>query len=97
MAYRKISRDVKFAALRLYKRRLLLLRMILECIGISKRTFHRIMQLWRRAGDIVQHSFGNQGRPRLFRYSDIKYMKQIIGHRPDLFMLQGLHILDLQR
>ena len=56
MAYRKISRDVKFAALRLYKRRLLLLRMILDCIGISKRTFHRIVQLWRHCSAFIWKS-----------------------------------------
>ena len=97
MAYRKISCDVKFAALRLYQCRLLPLRMILDCIGISKRTFHRIMHLWRRTGDVVQHSFGNRGRPRLFRYSDIEYMKQIIGHRPDLFLDELERLLHTNR
>ena len=97
MAYRKISRDVKFAALRLYQRRLLPLRMILDCIGISKWTFHRIMHLWRRTGDVVQHSFGNRGRSHLFHYSDIEYMKQIIGHRPDLFLDELERLLHTNR
>ncbi|KIL58143.1 hypothetical protein M378DRAFT_50926, partial [Amanita muscaria Koide BX008] len=86
MVYRKISRDVKLAAIRLYQRRLLPLGLILECLGISKRTFHRITKLWRSTGDVVQHTFGIRGRPRIFRRNDVEYLKRIIEHRPDRFL-----------
>jgi hypothetical protein len=97
MAYRKISRDVKIAAIQLYQRHLLPLKVILECLGISKRTFRRIMQLWRLTGDVVRHSFGIRGRPCIFYYSDIEYLKRIIGHNPSKFLDELAALLQTNR
>lgn len=97
MAYRKISRDVKIAAIRLYQRHLLSLNVILECLGISKRTFRRITQLWQLTGDVVRHTFGIRGRPRIFHYSDIEYLKRIIGHNPSKFLDELAALLHTNR
>ena len=97
MAYRKISRDVKIAAIRLYQRHLLPLKVILECLGISKRTFRRITQLWRLTGDVVRHTFGIRGRRRIFHYSDIEYLKRIIGHNPSKFLDELAALLHTNR
>ena len=63
MPYRKISRNVKLAAIRLYERNILTLEDILECVGFHKRTFYHILALWRETGDIVKHTNGVAGRP----------------------------------
>jgi len=58
MPFRKISRDVKLAAIQLHQRDLLPLRDILECCGFSERTWFRILKLWRETGDVVNRQPG---------------------------------------
>jgi transposase len=108
MPYRKISRDVKLAAIRLYERDIMPLGDILDCLNISRSTWHRLYQLWQTTGDVVRHTFGIRGRPRIFHYSDVEYLKSILSHRPDWFLdeLQSLlltnrfisvHFVTIQR
>ncbi|KJA25110.1 hypothetical protein HYPSUDRAFT_102826, partial [Hypholoma sublateritium FD-334 SS-4] len=47
MPYRTISRDLKLAAVRLYEREILPLDDILDIMAFSRRTFFRILRLWR--------------------------------------------------
>ncbi|KAJ7236982.1 hypothetical protein C8J57DRAFT_1439242 [Mycena rebaudengoi] len=56
MGYRKISRDVKIAALNLYEAGQMELPDILKCCGFSERTFYCILYLWRTTGDVVKHN-----------------------------------------
>ena len=97
MPYRKISRDVKLAAIRLHEHGVLSLHDILDCLRISERTFYRVLHLWRTTGDVVRHTFGPQGRPRLLKYDDIEYLKRIIGHRPDWFLDELQYLLQTNR
>ena len=86
MPYRKISRDLKLAAIRLYEGDILELHDILDCLRISQRTFLRIWKLWNETGDIVNRNIGARGRPQIFAYEDIKYLCRVIHHRPDWFL-----------
>ncbi|OAX39824.1 hypothetical protein K503DRAFT_51452 [Rhizopogon vinicolor AM-OR11-026] len=64
MAFRKISHDVKRAAIHLYERELLNLQDILSCCGFSDSTWYRVLKLWRETGDVVSHPTGVRGRAR---------------------------------
>jgi len=97
MPYRKISRDLKLAAIRLYERDLLPLEDILDCIGFSERTFERIRSLWNRTGDVVKHHFGTQGHPRLLHLDDINYLLCLVRQWPDWFLDELLHLLETNR
>ena len=46
MPFRKISRDLKLAAVRLYECDLLPLVDILDCLWMSESTFYRVLELW---------------------------------------------------
>ncbi|KAF8833709.1 hypothetical protein BDN67DRAFT_1053636, partial [Paxillus ammoniavirescens] len=92
--YRKISRDVKITAINLYERNLLNLEQILDCVGFSERTFYRILQIWRETGDVVQHTHGTPGRPRLLHFNDVNYLLRLVNHRPDWFLDELLGLLD---
>jgi len=94
MPYRKISRDLKLAAIRLYERDLLPLEDILDCVGFSERTFELIQSLWNRTGDVVKHHFGTQGHPRLLHLDDIDYLLCLVHQRPDWFLDELLHLLE---
>lgn len=98
MPYRKISRDLKFCAMRLYEHEILTLEEILDCVGFSEHTFYRILSLYRTTGDVVKHSLGTSaGRPRLFHFDDIDYLLRLIGQRPDWFLDELLNLLKTNR
>ena len=86
MPYRKISRDLKLAAMNLYERELVSLDDILDCVGFSERTFYRVLRLWRETGDVIKHSDGLRGRPRLLVIDDLQYLLRLVHHRPDWFL-----------
>ena len=46
MPFRKISRDIKIAAMRLYEDNVLSKAAILDYLAFSSRTFDRILALW---------------------------------------------------
>jgi transposase len=85
MPYRKISPDVKIAAIRLYERDLLPLEDILDCCRFSRRTFFRILRLWRTTGDVVNHTYGCRGKHRILVTDDVQYLLRLVRHRPDWF------------
>lgn len=94
MPYRTISRDLKLAAIRLYEREILPLDDILDIMTFSRRTFFRILRLWRSTGDVVMHRFGTiKGRPRLLNFDDIHYILQLVRLRPDWFLDELLDLL----
>jgi hypothetical protein len=97
MPRRAISRDVKIAAIRLYERQLLDLPDIIECCGISERTWYRILKLWRTAGDVVSESTSLRGRLRILNHEDIRYLKFLIHQNPDYFLDELLHLLKTNR
>lgn len=85
MPYRKISPDVKIAAVCLYERELLPLEDILDCCRFSRRTFFRILRLWRTTGDVVNHTYGCRGKHRILVTDDVQYLLRLVRHRPDWF------------
>jgi transposase len=81
---------------------------ILDCLNISRSTWHHLYQLWQTTGDVVRHTFGIRGQPQIFHYSDVEYLKSILSHHPDWFLdeLQSLlltnrfisvHFVTIQR
>jgi len=97
MPFRKVRQDVKLAAINLYEREHLSLGQILDCVGFSERTFWRILKLWKESGDVVRHTYGIRGRPRIFHFEDLHYLLRLVHHRPDWFLDEMLDLLDDNR
>ena len=91
--YRKISCDVKIAAMNLYEWNLLSLEQILDCVGFLESTFWHTLQLWRETGDVVNHPKGSPGCPRTLHFDDVNYLIQLINHRPTWFLNKLLSLL----
>ena len=94
MSYYKISKDLKMAAIKLYKRDLLSLVDILDCLGISKCTFYWVLKLWNNTGDIVQYTFGIYGHLHIFHFNNIDYLKRLVHACPDWFLDELLFLLE---
>jgi len=94
MVNRRISRDVKVAAMRLYERNLLGLSDILDTCGFSRRTFYRVLKLWRTTGDVVSHPTSIRGQKRLLDREDLDYLLELIHATPDLFVDELLTLLE---
>ena len=94
MGFRKISRDVKVAAIRLYERDLLNLESILDCCGFSERTFYRILKLWRESGDVINPKTSLRGRLRLLDHDDGEYLLRLVRQNPNYFLDELLHLLE---
>jgi transposase len=97
MPFRKISRDLKLAAVRMHEQNILSVASIIECLQISRRTFYRVLDLWNTTGDVVQHTNGARGRLRILKFEDIVYLKRIIKHRPDWFLDELQYLLQTSR
>ena len=97
MPFRKISRDLKFCAIRLYEREVLSLEEILDCVGFSERTFYRILSLYRATGDVVKQNPSTAGRSRLLHFDDIDYLLRLLRQRPDWFLDELLDLLQTNR
>ncbi|KAF8173628.1 hypothetical protein BJ912DRAFT_800640, partial [Pholiota molesta] len=97
MPYRSISRNVKVAAIRLYERHILSLYDILDCCRMSKRTFYRILKLWRTTGDVVRPQTTLQGRNRKLDYDDICHLLELVRQNPDYFLDELLCLLETNR
>ncbi|KAG1763410.1 hypothetical protein EDD22DRAFT_777124 [Suillus occidentalis] len=95
--YRKISCDVKLAAINLHEHQHLALEDILACVGFSESTFWRILKLWRETGDVVRHTFGIRGRPRTLHCDDVLYLVHLVHHRPKWFLDELLRLLNTNR
>jgi transposase len=94
MPFRKISRDLKLAAMRMHEHGILSVAQITDCLQISRRTFYRVLELWHTTGDVVWHTNGVRGRPRILHCDDINYLNCIINHRPDWFLDELLSLLE---
>ncbi|KAF9473463.1 hypothetical protein BDN70DRAFT_817158 [Pholiota conissans] len=97
MVFRIINRQVKIAAIRLYERDLLDLDDILDCCGFSRRTWFRILKLWRETGDVVPEARSIRGRLRLLDQEDIGYLLELINGNPDYFLDELLNLLKTNR
>jgi len=92
MPNRKISHDLKLAALRLHQHGAMPLSDILQCLGISRMTFFRVQKIFCETGDVVKPQSAYRGRLRIQNHADVHYLIELIQHRPDWFLneLQGL-------
>ena len=79
MGFRKISRDLKVAAMRMHDQGILPVAAIIDCLQISERTFYRVRELWVTTGDVVCRTHGIHGRPRTLHFDNIDYLRRIIG------------------
>jgi len=95
--YRKISRDVKVAAVRLYERQLLSLDDILDSCGFSERTWYRVLKLWRHTGDVVPPNSSLRGRLCLIDHDDVHYLICLICQNPEYFLDELLYLLRTRR
>jgi transposase len=96
--FRKISHDIKIAAINLHESNIFPLSDILACVGFSEQTFYCIVKLWRETGNIVSHRHGNHARrPQLLHYNDIQYLLRLVQHRPDWFLNELLNLLKHNR
>lgn len=97
MPYRNIPRAIKISAIRLYEDEILPKPLILEYLGLSSRTFDRVLALWNSTGDVVKQASGVHGRPRLLHYTDIEYLRRLIQHRPNWFLDELQNLLQTNR
>ncbi|PPR00637.1 hypothetical protein CVT26_012330 [Gymnopilus dilepis] len=97
MAFRKIPREIKIAAIQMYQANLLPLAIILDFLDFSYATFYRAYGLWLKTGDVVRHRHVTQGRKHLMHFSNIEYLKRIIRHHPDWFLDELAYLLETNR
>jgi transposase len=97
MVNRRISADVKKAALRLYLHNVLSLDDILACCDISRATFFRAWRLWQETGEVAKRPSALRGRPRLLHTDDLRYLLTLIAARPDWFLDELLNLLKTNR
>ena len=95
--FRKISRDVKIAAIKLFERNLLELDDNLDCCGFSERTWYCILKLWRKTGDVLNPDTSLCGRLRNLDHEDTEYLVRLIHQNPDYFLDELLHLLKTNR
>ncbi|KAJ6479049.1 Homeodomain-like protein, partial [Mycena sanguinolenta] len=93
---RRISRDLKIAALNLYEQGHFSLKQILACVGFSRSTFFRALHLWQTTGDVVRPQ-NRTGRPRLLHHEDVDHLIRLVQERPDWFLDELLHLLEHNR
>ena len=77
----------------IHKHGILSVAQIIDCLQISHRTFYRVLELWHTTGDIIQHTNGVHGHPRILHFDDIDYLNRIIKHHPDWFLDELLSLL----
>ncbi|KAF8153086.1 hypothetical protein B0H34DRAFT_663338 [Crassisporium funariophilum] len=92
--YRKISRDVNVAAIQLYERGLLALDDILDCCGLSRRTFYRILKLWRHTGNVIAPRTNPRGQPRMLDHDNLQHLLELVRENPDYFLDELLRLLE---
>ena len=97
MVYCKISPDVKLAAIKLYEKNLLSLDDILDCCGLSERTFWRVRKLYQETSDVEPPTCTTRGRPKKLHFDDVTYLLALVHQWPDWFLDELLDLLDTNR
>jgi transposase len=97
MVGRNISADCKLAAIRLHERGLPPLETILDCCRFSRRTWFRVIKLWRETGHVIHLAEIRRGRPRILDTKDIQYLLQLVKNNPDYFLDEMLNLLQTNR
>src|ERR1700683_2547474 len=97
MVGRNISADCKLAAIRLHESGLLPLETILDCCRFSRRTWFRVIKLWRESGHVVRLGEIHRGRLRILDTNDIQYLLRLVRNNPDYFLDEMLNLLQTNR
>ena len=97
MGNRKISADLKLAAIKLLERGIMDLDDILDCVGFSARTFYRVLKLYNETGDVVRPKSTSHGRPRKLHFDDLTYILSLINHHSDWFLDELRNLLDINQ
>ena len=85
MGNRRISDDLKMAALRL-RARGDSVNDIVDIVKFSRKTFFRIQNQYRRRGTVAKAKVLGAGRPRKARRADVQYLLRLAHHKPTLFL-----------
>jgi transposase len=93
MGNRRISNDVKLAALKLFFHGQLALSDILDAVGFSRSTFFRVLNIWNETGQVSRERSYLRGRPRLLHREDVKYLLTLVKHRPQFFLQELQQLL----
>ena len=56
-----------------------------------------MLELWNNTGDVVRHTFGIRGCPRILHFDDVGYLKRLIHARPDWFLDELLFLSQTNR
>ena len=86
MVNRRISDDLKLAALRLKACGRDSVSEILDIVGFSKKTFYRVQGQFRRIGTVAKANAIGRGRPRKILLADTRYLVRLARHKPTLFL-----------
>lgn len=86
MVNRRISDDLKMAALRLKARGRDSIEEILQIVGFSRRTFERARRRYHHTGTVTKAEAIGRGRPRKALHADIQYLLRLAHHKPTLFL-----------
>ena len=86
MVNRRISDDLKLAALRLKARGRDSVSEILDIVGFSKKTFYRVQGQFRRIGTVAKANAIGRGRPQKILLADTCYLVRLARHKPTLFL-----------
>lgn len=97
MDFRRISSDVKLAAIHLYQRDLLPLDDILDCVGISRSTFFRALRLWEDTGSVTKAPSILRGLTDALQQDDLSYLLRLVKARPNCFLDELLGLLETNR
>ncbi|KAF5331499.1 hypothetical protein D9758_018266 [Tetrapyrgos nigripes] len=94
VARKKISDDIKLAAIHLYMNSLLDLKDILACVGFSRRTFFQCLKLWQEDGIVSNPKSYRIGQPQLLNMEDHHYLLALVNHNPAWFLDELRDLMD---
>lgn len=94
---RKISDDVKLAAIRLYENGALPLVDILDAVGFSQRTFFRTLRLWYDTGRVSKPKSALVGRPRKMNFDAVLHLISLVRRNPSWFLDELTDLMDTNR
>jgi transposase len=97
MPNRRIDVGLKFAAVRMYERKILSLDDILDVVDFSKSTFFRYWFNYKQTGSPAKPKSNHLGRPRIVLRDDIDYIMRLVRLRPDWFGVELLRLLEHNR
>jgi len=97
MGNRKISADLKLAAIKLYENYHFSLDNITDCVGFSERTFWRIWKRYKETGSIEPPVCNTRGQPRALHTEDLYYLLSLVRMCPNWFLDELLDLLKTNR